>query len=194
MRFASFFLLALALVPALHAQNVPVPGSYVTYPASTQVKVGDREVKTLLTGTAMRTKIIVNVYAIGSYVEEGAGVKTADDLLTTDKLKRLHLVMERTVTGADFAEAFRSAVRMNYNAPMFNEEIDSLVAFMKTTSLRKGEQIYLTAVPGVGLHVSVVGKADFLIKNPKFSQAIWEIYLGKNNLGDTIKKGLVNRL
>ncbi|MFQ3652424.1 MAG: chalcone isomerase family protein, partial [Gemmataceae bacterium] len=59
---------------------------------------------------------------------------------------------------------------------------------------RKGDNIYLTHLPGTGLHISVPGKADFLIKNTKFSQAIWEIYLGKNNLGENIKKGLVNRL
>ncbi|MFQ3592480.1 MAG: chalcone isomerase family protein, partial [Gemmataceae bacterium] len=159
-----------------------------------EIKVGDKPTKTVLTGTAMRSKLIVNVYAIGSYVEEGAGIRTAADLLTCDKIKRLHLVMERNVSGSDFAEAFRAAVRMNYNPPMFQEEIDSLVAYMKTTSLRKGDNIYLTHLPGTGLHISVPGKADFLIKNTKFSQAIWEIYLGKNNLGENIKKGLVNRL
>jgi hypothetical protein len=194
MRFASFLLLALAAVPALQAQSVSVRGSYVSYSAVSDIKVGDKTTKTVLTGTAIRTKVIVNVYTIGSYVEEGAGVKTAADLLACDKLKRLHLVMERNVTGSDFAEAFRSAVRMNYNAPAFQEEIDALMAFMKTTSLRKGDHIHLTHLPGSGLHISVAGKADFLIKNTKFSQAIWEIYLGKNNLGDAIKSGLVNRL
>ena len=194
MRIASFLLVAVALVPALRAQSVSVPGSYVAYSAVSDIKVGDKSTKTVLTGTAIRTKVIVNVYAIGSYVEEGSGVKTAADLLACDKLKRLHLVMERNVTGSDFADAFRTAVRMNYNAPMFQEEIDALVGFMKTTSLRKGDHIYLTHLPGSGLHISVAGKADFLIKNTKFSHAIWEIYLGKNNLGETIKKGLVNRL
>ncbi|MFQ3652337.1 MAG: chalcone isomerase family protein, partial [Gemmataceae bacterium] len=141
MRYASFLLLALTLVPALRAQNVSVPGSYVTYPVISEIKVGDKPTKTVLTGTAMRSKLIVNVYAIGSYVEEGAGIRTAADLLTCDKIKRLHLVMERNVSGSDFAEAFRAAVRMNYNPPMFQEEIDSLVAYMKTTSLRKGDNI-----------------------------------------------------
>jgi len=194
MRKASFLLLALALVAGLRAQNVGVSGSSVTYPAVSDIKVGDKTVKTVLTGTALRTKLIVNVYAIGSYVEEGAGVRSAMDLVTCDKYKRLHLVMERSISGSDFAEAFRSAVRLNYNAPMFQEEIDTLVAYMKTTSLRKGDHIFLTHVPGVGIHIHSPGKADFLIKNTKFSQAIWEIYLGKNNLGDAIKKGLVSRL
>ena len=50
------------------------------YPSTTEVSVGSKTVKLALTGTAMRTKLIVNVYAIGSYVQEGVKVRTAEDL------------------------------------------------------------------------------------------------------------------
>jgi hypothetical protein len=65
---------------------------------------------------------------------------------------------------------------------------------MRATTARKGEHIYLTHVPGIGLQVSAAGKADFLIKTPAFSKAVWDIYLGKKNLGEAIKKGLTSRL
>ncbi|MGL4554847.1 MAG: chalcone isomerase family protein [Gemmataceae bacterium] len=194
MRIAYLFA-ALAGVSALSAAElVGVPGSYVQYPASVEVAAAGKAANLTLTGTAMRTKIILNVYAVGSYVEAGSAVKTPEDVIALDRLKRLHLVMERTVEGKDLAEAFRSAVRMNHPEPEFNDEVGTLVSFMRSTAVRKGEHIYLTHVPGIGLHCSVAGKADFLIKNPKFSAAVWEIYLGKNNLGEALKKGLVSRL
>jgi hypothetical protein len=179
---------------AAAGEFVGVPGSVVQYPAHMESSATGKAVKLRLTGTAMRSKLILNVYSIGCYVDESATVRSAEELVSADCLKRLHLVMERTVDGNSLAEAFRSAVRMNHAAPAFNTEVDALVGYMKTTSVRKGEHIVLTHVPGVGLHIAVAGKADFLIRNVKFAQAVWEIYLGKNNLGAHIKKGLPARL
>lgn len=188
-------LVVLATVAPLQASDVAtVPGSTVTYPIAIEANVAGKAVKLGLTGTAMRTKVILNVYAVGSYVQEGVSVRTPEELAAADCAKRLHLVMERTIDGKDLAEAFRSAVRMNYGEPVFTEEVTMLVQYMRSTSVRKGEHIFLTHVPGIGLHCSVAGKADFFIKNVRFSQAVWEIYLGKKNLGEHIKKGLTSRL
>jgi hypothetical protein len=173
---------------------VGVPGSSAQYPTEITVDHGGKQVKMNLTGTAMRTKIILNVYAIGSYLQDGVKVKSAEGLAAADCLKRLHLVVERNIDGPALAEAFRSAIRLNHPEPEFKDEVGALVQFMRSTSVRKGEEILLTHVPGVGVHCSVAGKADFLVRNVAFARAMWEIYVGKNNLGDAIKKGLTSRL
>ena len=147
-----------------------------------------------LTGAAVRTKLIINVYTVASYLQEGVKVTSADELAAVDCAKRLHLVMERTVDGKDLAEAFRAAVRLNHPEPAFTDEVTTLVRFMRSTSVRKGDHILLTHVPGIGLHCSMAGKADFLVKNVRFARAVWDVYLGKNNVGEQIKKGLVARL
>jgi hypothetical protein len=176
------------------AGSVRAPGSNTSYATEIDATVGGKAVKLALTGTAMRTKAIFNVYAIGSYVQQGADVRTAEALVAADCAKRLHLVMERGVEGKDMAEAFKAAIRMNHGAPAFNDEVNTLCQFLRDTSLRKGEQVLLTHVPGVGVHCNVAGRADFTIKNVRFSQAVWEIYLGKRNLGEAIKRGLTSRL
>jgi hypothetical protein len=176
------------------SDQVAVPGSSTRYPSTIEANVGAKKVKLALTGTALRTKVIIKLYAIGSYVEQGAPVHSAAELCKADCPKRLHLVMERAVEGKDLAEAFRAAIRLNYGEPVFKDEVQTLTQFLRSTSVRKGEYIYLTHVPGVGLHGFVEGKADFLIKNPHFSQAVWEIYLGPHNLGENIKRGLTSRL
>jgi hypothetical protein len=102
--------------------------------------------------------------------------------------------MQRGVGGRDMADAFVTGVRMNHAAPAFDEEIKKFTALIQTLTLAKGEKVALTNVPGVGLVCNVAGKADVTIRNPEFSRAIWEIYFGKNNLGEGFRKSLVSRL
>jgi hypothetical protein len=194
-RLAALVLITLASGAALSAAElIGVPGSGTKYPSETEATVAGKPVAMTLTGTAMRTRYIFNVYAIASYVQKGAKVETAEQLASVDSVKRLHLVMERNVEGKDMAEAFRAAIRANHADPAFEDEVNTLVKLMRGSAARKGEHILLTHLPGVGLHVNMPGKADLTIKNPGFSRAVWDIYLGKNNVGENVKKALVSRL
>jgi hypothetical protein len=175
------------------AELVGVRGSNTQFTTTMDWTVNDKPVKMVLTGTALRQKVFVNIYALASYVEEGANVKTADDLAAADCTKQLHLVMERTVAGPDMAEAFRSAIRLNHPAPNFADEVQMLVEKLQGATAVKGDHIYLTHLPGVGLQVKM-GRQEFIIRNPEFTRAVWDIYLGKNNIGEGIKKGLTSRL
>src|SRR4051812_7807450 len=113
----------LILGGAVHASDtVGVPGSGTHYSTQVDANVGGKAVKLTLTGTALRTKLVFNVYAIGSYVQQGVSVKSAEELAAVDCAKRLHLVLERSVDAKDMAEAFRTAVRMNYPEPAYKEE------------------------------------------------------------------------
>ena len=44
------------------------------------------------------------------------------------------------------------------------------------------------------LRCQVTGAADLMVENPTFARAVWEIYLGRNNLGEPIKAALASRL
>src|SRR5438094_8108905 len=78
---------------AADGETVGVTGSEVRYPTRTQVTIGYRPVQLVLTGTAMRKSHGLDVYAIGSYVQEGAKVKTAEQLVAADGVKQLHMVL-----------------------------------------------------------------------------------------------------
>jgi hypothetical protein len=185
---------ALGGAAALAGEKAGVGGSGTQYDVRIVHVVGEKQVPMVLTGTALRKKLVFNVYTIGSYVQDGANVHSAEELAAADCPKLLHLVMERDVEGKEMAEAFRSAIRANYADPAFAAELNSLGAMMRSLSVQKGDHVLLTNVPGKGLYCSLVGKKDFMIENVAFSRAVWEIYLGKNSIGDAIKKGLVSRL
>jgi Chalcone isomerase-like len=193
-RTIALAVLGLCAAVGLATEVVGVSGSSIQFATPIETQVGNEQVKLVLTGTALRKKLVFNVYAIGSYLREGVAVRSAEELAAVDCLKRLHLVMERDVPGKDMAEAFRAAIRQNYAAPAFDAEVKSLGDCLQANEARKGDHIWLTHLPNVGLHVQLVGKANLVIQNPSFARAVWDIYLGKNNLGDAIKKGLVSRL
>jgi hypothetical protein len=181
-----------AAVPA--AELVGVRGSNTQFTTTMDWAVGDKPVKLVLTGVGLRQKVFINVYALAGYVQEGAGVKTAEELAAVDCPKQLHLVLERGVDGKDLGEAFRVAIRANYPEPAFADEVNALVEKLQGETLQKGDHIYLTHLPGVGLEIKVAGRAEFTIRTPAFSRAVWDIYLGQNNVGEGIKRGLVSRL
>ena len=73
------------------AEPVAVKGSTAKYPPAVSIMVGEKAVKLNLTGTGLRTKFGFGVYAIASYLEDGAAVKTAEELMKTDSVRALHL-------------------------------------------------------------------------------------------------------
>jgi hypothetical protein len=176
------------------ADPVTVKGSSATYLMSATVAVGDKTVKLNLTGVALRKRLGAGVYAIGSYVQDGTAVRTAEDVVKADAVRLLHLVMERTVDSEDFVAAFRIAVGRIDPDDKFAPEFKQLTDAVGDRAAAKGDHVYLVSVPGVGVRIRLAEKVDVTIKNPAFARALWEIYLGENPIDDGIKNGLVGLL
>ncbi|MBV9124015.1 MAG: chalcone isomerase family protein [Planctomycetes bacterium] len=188
------FLVGVGGAGVLGAEMVGVGGSDVQFGTPMDTHIAGKPVRLVLTGTAERKKLIFNVYAIGSYVQEGANLHSAEELAAANCPKQLQLVMERSLSASDLAEAFRAAIRLNYPDPAFTQELDTLTATLQAHPVQKDDQIVLTYIPQVGLQCTLVGKADVTIPNVNFAKAVWDIYLGPNNLGEGIKRALVSRL
>lgn len=164
------------------------------FAATITSRVGDKPVPLVLTGTAMRTKYFLNVYAIGSYVQAGTRVRDAEELARLDVPKQLQLIFERDVDPETMAKSFGQAIRMSHPAPAFDRELAELEAYFKASPIKQGAHLWLTSVPGVGLRCQVAGKPSQTVQNPAFARAAWEAYLGPRNLGVAIKSGLSSRL
>lgn len=190
-----FFTILLAFsLQTVTAETVSLSGSGVRFSTTTEYLANAKSNKMTLTGVAMRSKFLVNVYAIASYVQEGVKPKSSDELINADIYKQLNLVMERQVDGREMAASFKASVLLNHKEEEFPEELTLLHDLFKEIKVVKGDQVKLTHLPGIGIHCQVVDKIEVTIKSVAFSKAIWEIYFGKNNLGDSIKKGLLSKL
>jgi hypothetical protein len=179
---------------AARGESVGVDGSDTKYDTQIESTVAGKTVKMALTGAAMRKRVIFKVYTIGSYVEAGAGVRSAEALAAADVPKQLHLVMERDVGGKDLAEAVEKAIHKGRGDGAFSAELKSLGETMRALELKRGDHVWLTNLPGKGVECDVAGKKLLLIENTDFAKAVWEIYLGKKNIDENIKKALVSRL
>lgn len=191
--FAALFGAAL-VSPALAAEGLPVPGSNVKFPAVVTVQHGQQTVTLKATGTALRTRAIFSVYAIASYLQDGNTAKTADDVARAEAVKMMYIVMERTVSGKDFIDAVKTAVGKSHPADKFAAEFTQLNEVLGDKSAAKGDHVSLTYLPGTGLRVQIIGKADLTVKGAEFGRAVWEVYLGAKPIDDGMKAGLVSQL
>src|SRR5947199_7750685 len=102
MRHNMMAMAAMALTAALataEGEKVAVPGGDVRYPVRTEVTVGYKPVKLVLTGTAERKGHGLNIYAIASYIQDGVAAKTAEQIVAADVVKVMQLVLERNLDG-----------------------------------------------------------------------------------------------
>lgn len=184
------------LVGPLQAEQVAVDGSEIKFDSAITVEVGDQQVDMVVTGTALREKFFVNVYAIASYVQKGSEIKNAEALAQADVPKRLHLILERDLAGEKMAEAVNESITANYSPAEFEAELKTLLDFIKADAIAKGDHVRLTHIPGKGLDCEILGKNSraIRIENMKLSRAVWDIYFGKRNIGVAIKRNLASRL
>jgi hypothetical protein len=190
------WLAALLIVPTpcgADEKMVPVPGTKVEFPVASVDSIGDQQVSLRLTGVALRQKAVFNVYAIASYVAQDAKIKSAEALAEADAPKQLKMVMERDVTGKDVSKSMRDGIEINHPKE-FADELKSLDEFCKSLTIKKGTAVTLTHVPGAGLSVLIGEKSGLEIRNVKFSLAVWQIYLGKKNISERLRRGLTSRL
>lgn len=164
------------------------------YPSSINSSVGGKPVKMVLTGTAMRTKYTFKVYSIGSYVQEKVVVRNASELVRVDVPKQLCLAFERDVDGDALSESFKDSIGMIQPAPAFAAELATLTRYMKAHPVKTGSRIWLSSIPGVGLGCQVDGAPELKIANVALAQTVWEVYLGRKNLGVAIQSGLTSHL
>ncbi|VTS04250.1 chalcone isomerase family protein [Tuwongella immobilis] len=186
--------LGASVVRAAAAETVAVPGSAIRYPSTIAFPTQGGTVNMVLTGTALRRKLIVNVYGIASYIPEGTKVRTAADLVAADVTKWLFIVMERDLEGESLADGFRTAFKDAHGDGAYADSIGQLIAFFSKITVKKGDGIILTHIPKQGLHINVGNRDQKMIAEPAFAKAVWEIYLGDKPLTDSIKSGLISRL
>ena len=188
------FLAAIVGVSASGPAFAGPVGGDPRFPASITSKIGGKPARLVLTGSALRKKYGFSVYSIASYVQEGARVVDPATLARADLAKQLHLIFERDVDGQAIATSFRGSIGANHPAPAFAPELAKLERYFVAHGAKQGDHVWLTHVPAVGLGCEFVGVSGVVIEGVAFARAVWEAYLGPNNVGVAIKEGLTSRL
>jgi hypothetical protein len=157
-------------------------------------RIGGKQIRLVLTGSALRKKYGFSVYSVASYVLEGTKIRDAEALAKADIAKQLHLIFERDVDGQSIATSFRGSIGANHPAPAFKTELAKLEQYFLAHNAKQNDHVWLTHVPAVGLGCHFSGQQGVVIDGVSFAHAVWNTYLGPNSIGVAITEGLTSRL
>ncbi len=164
------------------------------YPRTLNSSVGGKPVKMVLTGAAMRTKYTFKVYSIGSYVQEKVAVRNASELVGRG-------CSQTTLPCLPNARRWRFTLgivpgldRNDPSCPGLRGRTGYAHSLLKAHPVKVGSRIWLSHIPGEGLGCQVAGAPGIKIPNVELAQTVWEVYLGRKNLGVAIQTGLTSHL
>jgi hypothetical protein len=178
-------LLACACAAAVSVSAFAATLADVTLPDT--ITVGSQTL--VLNGLGLRSKLFVKVYVGGLYLEKKTGDAAA--IVQADATKRVVLqFIYGEVSKAQMAEAFEEGFKNN--APGANRaQVEQLVGALDT--MKKGEQMVVTYVPGTGTTLSLRGKDKVTIPGLPFAQAVFSVWFGPKPSAADLKNGMLGK-
>ena len=162
----------------------------VTLPEQTTVE----ESTLVLNGMGLReaTWLKIKVYVAGLYLE--AKSSDADAILRAELPKRIVFVFVRSVGRKRMIREWDESLAANVGKDFaaLEDRVATLHAWMPDT-VRKGDEMTLTYLPGKGVVVEIKGKARGTIPGADFGRALFAIWLGAKPPNQALKSGLLGR-
>jgi chalcone isomerase-like protein len=151
------------------------------------------EGKTLvLNGMGVRkaTLFRVKVYVAGLYLE--ARSRSADDVIRSEQVKRLDLVLVRDVDRDEILDTWRKGLKNNgADLVRLKSRFDQFASWM--TDLKERDAITFLYVPGRGMTVVLKGQVKGTIVGADFASAMFAIWFGREPADDDLKDALLGK-
>lgn len=157
------------------------------------VKMADRTTvdgkQLTLNGMGLRTKLVFKVYVAGLYTEKTS--KDGNQLIASDQLKRVQMVMLRDLEKGKIVEAVVDGFEKNAKAqmPALKQRLDSFVA--QIPDLKEGENLVITYVPGKGTMLTAKGRDSIAVPGKDFADALFSVWLGRYPVDEKLKSGML---
>ena len=145
----------------------------------------------LLNGMGLRQKLFFNLYVGALYLEQ----KSDDDsaILSADAPKRLVLhFLYKEVNREKMVRSFQEGFKHNTGAQMGELKIQINQLLGALEPMRKGEELSITYVPGIGTTLALHGK-DITFPGLDFAKAFFAIWLGPAPPTEDLKNGLLGK-
>jgi hypothetical protein len=145
----------------------------------------------MLNGLGLRTKFSVKVYVIGLYVEQRSSDPTA--IIRADAPKRVVMHFVHTASKNQMVEALDEAISDNTPEAKktMKPDIDQLLGALD--SIKEGDLMVFTYVPGTGTILTINGKEKLTIAGPGFGQVVFSMWLGPKPPNAGLKKGILGQ-
>jgi hypothetical protein len=158
------------------------------------IDLGQR--KLYLNGAGVRTKLVVNVYVAGLYLEQKT--QTAAAALTQPGVKRVALTMLREVDSEELGKLFIRGIQDNTNRSEFGRLLPAVLkmssVFSKYKKLKRGDTLMIDWVPSFGMVLRVKDQTEEVgLPEPEFMAAMMGIWLGPNPADFRLKDALLGK-
>lgn len=166
-----------------------------TFPREITLRHGETDFQLQVTGTAVRKKFIVKVYAIAHYMDTAsfAGVDEALEAARSGShASQITMEFARGVGSKKIRDAYRKGFEKNSSESDFSELRPLIALFVAyfDNDMEKNEQIVLRRFPDGTIMTVVAGDEKDALRDEKFASVLWDIWLGEHSIVD--RKKLVN--
>ncbi len=153
-----------------------------------EVTVADQHLR--LNGAGEQKLLFLELYTLGLYLEEPT--HSVDQVLASEQVKRLHLVVERSLPRALVIKAFRDG--LTRNVP--EEKRAEVERYMPQVlgalrDVKRGDELLLTYTPGKGATMQGTNQPTVEVPSKDFANALFSIWLGPNVNTGGLKRELL---
>lgn len=147
-----------------------------------------------LNGAGIRYKAIFKVYVAGLYLKDKK--TTVPEVLASAGPRRVAIVMLRDVSNEEFGRGFMAGIQQNTEkaekAKLTSQFLRFGELFASVPELKKGDQLLMEWLPGVGTVMTLNGKKmGEPYPDIAFNNAILRIWLGDKPVDHGLKKAML---
>lgn len=181
--FSVFWMMSLTAAQ----QEITDNATGITFPEVVSFNSNGKDLSLKATGVATRKKLIVKVYSIASYLQEGTplqGNDKANALLNAGGAKQLTLKWARDVPLSKVQEAYHEGLKKNIPQNLQKElapQVENYIALFNR-DVRQGDEHVLRWFPEGYVDIFINGNQVGKIGNPQFARALWSIWLGTQSV------------
>lgn len=182
------FKLLLALFTVLSmagfSKEVKDEATGLTFPEKVTIEKDGKTYQLSNTGVATRRKLIVKVYSIASYLQDGAykgGDKFAP-LEGDEFAKELILKFNHDVSGEKVRSSFDEALKTTLSPADYAALQPQITQILSVfNDVKPGDEYVIRALPGGYVDIVQNGKVLSSVTNAAFSKGLWAIWVGPNS-------------
>lgn len=144
----------------------------------------------VLNGMGIRKATILRIkaYVAGLYLERRS--RSAAEIVRSEQVKRLDVVMLRDVDRDDAVDAWRTGLKKNgADMAKLKTRFDQLAGWI--SDLAEHDTLSFLYVPGSGITMFVKGQRKGTITGVDFASAMFSIWLGSDPVDESLKDGLL---
>jgi hypothetical protein len=159
----------------------------VTMPDTAQVG----STNLVLNGLGLRTEFMVKVYVAGLYLQQKSSDPSA--IIKANSPNRIVMQFLHSASKSQMVNAFKES--FNDNSPdamkAMQPDIDRLYGALD--SVKVGDQMVFTYVPGTGTTFAINGQDKLTIAGSAFNPVLLSVWLGPKPPTAAVKKGMLGK-